>query len=293
MPLSFLPMSEEYAREIVAWRYPAEYELYNADANDVSEDVRALTNPANAYYAVWDDEYGLFGFCCFGRDARVPGGDYAADALDVGLGMRPDLAGRGKGTTFLQAILAFAQEEMAAEGFRATIASSNTRSRRLFERAGFTLVQTFTSTGLHAIEFRRYGQGVTWAITYGMLTTLRFRPCPGFPTRPVLSAAAGVPSGVVPGMGVHVGVASTGGRGVSTGGVTGNVGVISTVGVTSTVGVGVSDDSAVGSRVAVCAGVADGSGVAAGVSGGGSVGASVSVGSGRGVNTTPRNVSPS
>lgn len=153
MPLSFLPMSEEYAREIVAWRYPAEYELYNADPHDVTEDVRALTNPANAYYAVCDDEYGLFGFCCFGKDAQVPGGDYAGDALDVGLGMRPDLAGRGMGAAFLQAILAFAKGEMAPDGFRATIAASNARSRRVFEKAGFTLQQTFTSRGLHPIEF--------------------------------------------------------------------------------------------------------------------------------------------
>lgn len=27
------------------------------------------------------------GYCCFGTDARVPGGDYSADALDIGLGM--------------------------------------------------------------------------------------------------------------------------------------------------------------------------------------------------------------
>lgn len=153
MQFAFLPMTDGYAREIVAWRYPAEYDLYNTDPMHVSEDVRALTDPANAYYAVWDEEFGLFGFCCFGKDAQVPGGDYGADALDVGLGMRPDLAGQGKGTAFLQAILEFADAEMGPRGYRATIAANNARSRRVFEKAGFALEQSFHSRSLPPIEF--------------------------------------------------------------------------------------------------------------------------------------------
>ena len=55
--------------------------------------------------------------CSFGIDAQVPGGDYSAQALDVGLGLRPDHTGQGLGVTFLGAILAFAQERYSPTNF--------------------------------------------------------------------------------------------------------------------------------------------------------------------------------
>ena len=85
MHLKLTSMTEEFAREIVGWRYPGQYELYNSAPSDVEEDVQALLKAENAYYAVWSDEYGLFGFCCYGPEAQAPGGDYSEAALDVGL----------------------------------------------------------------------------------------------------------------------------------------------------------------------------------------------------------------
>ena len=153
MDLTFTPMTEEFAREIVSWRYPGQYELYNSAPEDVEEDVRALVKPENEYFAVWSDQYGLFGFCCYGREAQVPGGDYAAEALDVGLGIRPDLGGQGMGHGFLEAILAFAHAQRGAVSFRATIASFNARSLRVFEKAGFVQRQSFAVPGRQGLEF--------------------------------------------------------------------------------------------------------------------------------------------
>ena len=53
--------------------------------------------PKNGYLAVRDSEGALVGFCCFGFEGQVPGGDYSVDALDVGIGMRPELTGQGLG----------------------------------------------------------------------------------------------------------------------------------------------------------------------------------------------------
>ena len=153
MDLTLAPMTEEYAREIVGWRYPGQYELYNTAPEDVEEDVQALLKPDNAYYAVWNDEYGLFGYCCYGPEAQVPGGDYTTEALDIGLGMRPDLAGRGMGLEFLEAILAFARARQGDIRFRATIAVFNTRSRRVFEKAGFRPEWSFAAEGRQGLEF--------------------------------------------------------------------------------------------------------------------------------------------
>jgi hypothetical protein len=45
-------------------------------------------------------EVGQIGFCCFGPDAQLRGGDYHEPALDVGLGLRPDLVGKGLEVAF-------------------------------------------------------------------------------------------------------------------------------------------------------------------------------------------------
>ena len=157
MDLTLAPMTEEYAREIVGWRYPGQYELYNSAPEDVEEDVQALLKPEHAYYAVWSDEYGLFGYCCYGPEAQVPGGDYAQDdlgvALDIGLGMRPDLAGRGMGLEFLEAILTYARTQQSDVSFRATIAVFNLRSRRVFEKAGFRHQRSFVAESGQGLEF--------------------------------------------------------------------------------------------------------------------------------------------
>lgn len=150
----FVPMAEAHAREIVAWRYPGQYAVYNVDDADVEADVQVLLDPRYAYYAVTDSAGFLVGFCCYGRDAQVPGGDYSdAAALDVGLGLRPDLAGQGRGLGFLEAILDFARDRYAPSRFRATIATFNHRSRRVFEKAGFVETQHFVSASARPLEF--------------------------------------------------------------------------------------------------------------------------------------------
>jgi RimJ/RimL family protein N-acetyltransferase len=152
--LLFTPMTETSAREVVAWRYPGLYALYNMPPEEGEEEIAILLDPRFGYYAVFDEASSLFGFCCFGTDAQVPGGDYSDDrALDVGLGIRPDLVGKGMGQDFLEAILDFAHREFDALYFRATIAQFNARSRRVFERAGFEEVQTFRSDSTNPLEF--------------------------------------------------------------------------------------------------------------------------------------------
>ena len=42
----FRPLREEHARSVLAWRYPAPYELYNADPSRMDEDARWLADPA-------------------------------------------------------------------------------------------------------------------------------------------------------------------------------------------------------------------------------------------------------
>ncbi|HSL27639.1 MAG TPA: hypothetical protein VK900_00455 [Anaerolineales bacterium] len=143
MELSFQPMTPAYARHLLDWRYPEPYALYNLSSADVAADLRFFSDPANAYYAVLDARGEMIAYRCFGDDARVQGGDYAADALDTGGGIRPDLTGQGLGLPVLLAGLAFGRQLFSPPAFRVTVAAFNRRALKVVGRAGFEPVQQF------------------------------------------------------------------------------------------------------------------------------------------------------
>lgn len=104
-----------------------------------------MLDPATQYYAVHDERGDLVGYCCFGPDARVPGGDYSDDSiLDVGFGLRPGLTGRGNGPVFVEAIVSFARTALGRRHLRVTVAAWNRRAIRVYEKAGFRTTLTFT-----------------------------------------------------------------------------------------------------------------------------------------------------
>jgi len=140
-------MDEANARAILTWRHESPYDTYNANVEEAGAFVEAYLDPRYAYHAITDTSEELVGYCCFGLDARVPGGDYTADALDIGLGMRPDLTGQGRGLHFFNAILDFARNTFAPQAFRLTVAAFNRRALKVYERAGFGTTQTFQREG--------------------------------------------------------------------------------------------------------------------------------------------------
>ena len=145
MQFGFRPMSEEDARAILQWRYEAPYSIYNPDPENLEADLKGFLDPRYAYHSIVTAQGELAGYCCFGLDAQVPGGDYTDDALDVGAGLRPDLTGQGLGAGFLTAILDFGGEKFAPAAFRATVAAFNRRALRAWEKLGFQPVETFAS----------------------------------------------------------------------------------------------------------------------------------------------------
>jgi ribosomal-protein-alanine N-acetyltransferase len=121
--------------DIAGWRYDDRWAVYDSDGP---------LDPELGYWAVVEgsrENERLVGFGCLGDDARVPGLPEADGVLDVGVGMRPDLVGQGRGPEFAATVIDFAHARGATR-LRAVVQDWNIRSLRLVERLGFVRVGT-------------------------------------------------------------------------------------------------------------------------------------------------------
>ena len=145
-------MDDEEARQIAAWRYEPPYSFYDADAD--AGDLAMLLGR--------ESREGRY-FSAFSGDALVGFFEFKCDGDDVviGLGLRPDLTGRGLGLPFLEAGMAFARERFRPSRFRLSVATFNERAIRVYERAGFLPLRTYdheTAGALHPfLEMTRPG----------------------------------------------------------------------------------------------------------------------------------------
>jgi ribosomal-protein-alanine N-acetyltransferase len=115
------PASDDLFEERTNWRYEPPYDFYDDDGEPV-------LNPER-FFAV-RDEAGLVGF--FYLEERDAGVFY-------GLGLRPDLTGRGLGLDFVCLGLDLAHERYLGRPVFLDVAEFNVRARKVYERAGFRL----------------------------------------------------------------------------------------------------------------------------------------------------------
>lgn len=138
-------MNEIFATDILGWEYEEPYDFYNNDLCDESL-KEILESP---YYAIVNDKEELVGFFCTGTSAQVPigrnYGAYLGEYIDVGIGMKPELTGKGYGSEFFLFILNQLQQENHSP-LRLTVATFNTRAIHLYEKLGFTKVMEFTAS---------------------------------------------------------------------------------------------------------------------------------------------------
>jgi len=126
---TFRPMGAHGARAIARWRYEDVYSFYNAE-ND-PDDLAELLDPQrwpDHYYEAVDAQDDLIGFIYLLRDGPV---------VEIGLGLRPDLTGRGLGLPFLVDALGFAVQRDAPALFRLFVATFNERAIRVYLKVGF------------------------------------------------------------------------------------------------------------------------------------------------------------
>jgi len=146
MNLSIQPLTETQIHEFISWQYDGPYAMYSMTDENEDELIAFFSDPVNGYFAIVDETGAIWGFCNFGEDAQVPGGDYSLEAIDVGMGMRPDLTGKGQGVDYAQAVFDFAQKQYPGQTFRATIAAFNQRAQKVCLKHGFKVVDRFERT---------------------------------------------------------------------------------------------------------------------------------------------------
>lgn len=136
------PLERDQAERIIGWNYGPPFRVYELSP----EDLETLFIPKYRYHQVLDGSGDLVGYCCFGEDARVAGGDYSRgepEVLDVGIGLRPDLVGQGLGHGFVTDILEYARKTFQPDLFRVTVADFNLRSLKTFQKLGFERTNHF------------------------------------------------------------------------------------------------------------------------------------------------------
>ena len=140
--IHYSPVDEASAREFLTWKYDPPYEVYNYAPENFDKDLVYTLDPKNNIYCMYHDDK-LIGYCSFGRDAQVPGGDYSEDALDIGMMIKPELTSQGMGSSYVASVIQYALAEYKPKRLRVTIMASNLRARRVWEKNGFIMSQQF------------------------------------------------------------------------------------------------------------------------------------------------------
>ncbi len=145
--MNFQPITDPNIRVFLKWRYAPPYDVYNLAPENVEAEIAYFLDPAHACHGIFDETGTFIGLCTFGKDGQVPGGDYSAPALDIGLAIHPDQTGQGRGSAYVQAVLHFARQTFDPPALRVTIAAFNQRALYVWEKAGFRRGQQFEFTG--------------------------------------------------------------------------------------------------------------------------------------------------
>lgn len=131
----FEKMTQEAAESIAKWHYPEPYSFYDMENDE--EDLEELLSPearGENYFQCCSESGELIGFLCAEQEK---------DGLCIGLGLRPDLTGRGMGEDFLRAGEAF----LLSRGEKPSklclyVAEFNVRAQKVYERCGYCPMET-------------------------------------------------------------------------------------------------------------------------------------------------------
>lgn len=137
------PLTDDDIADMQTWSYPPPYDLYSLSYIPPDEALEFFKDPGNGYFGLYSPAGELLGFCNFGYDARVEGFDYFEEALDIGIGMRPELIGMSQGATYARRVFEEAEKRFPGLPLRVTIANFNQRAQRVCLKNGFRNIARF------------------------------------------------------------------------------------------------------------------------------------------------------
>lgn len=116
--------------EIIAdkWKYPGEYSFYDMteDPEDYEEIVDPKQRKDNYFQVLRDGE--LIGFFCLNWDDSK---------MELGLGMKPELCGRGNGNIFMREVEEYIRDKYSIKSVSLSVAEFNKRAIKLYENMGY------------------------------------------------------------------------------------------------------------------------------------------------------------
>jgi ribosomal-protein-alanine N-acetyltransferase len=117
------------------WRYDEPYTLYNPS---LSPAVFACLRPlfvlmGYEFFSAHTEQGELAGLFTFTR--------LWSHQVELGLGLRPDMTGKGYGLAFVQSGLEFGRARYAPMTFQLGVAGFNKRATKVYQRAGFQFVK--------------------------------------------------------------------------------------------------------------------------------------------------------
>jgi RimJ/RimL family protein N-acetyltransferase len=132
-PFRVRQLTIEDGLDLASWSRPGAWHI---------EDALEAPEPDEGYWAVVDRNDILLGFCCVGGAARVPGAPPDDYVVDVAIGIRPQLAGRGWSGELGRAAVRYAGSVALDRRLRTTVPEWNEVGRHAAEQAGFSWVGT-------------------------------------------------------------------------------------------------------------------------------------------------------
>jgi len=136
MTYKFDMMTQEQAEEIAFnWHYDGEYSFYNmeADKEDLEEFINPETRGTSMYSVTNKNE--IIGFFSANK--------VDATTVEISLGLRPDLTGRGEGLEFLKSGIEFVKRTYKPEKLTLSVATFNQRAIKVYRKIGFKDANTF------------------------------------------------------------------------------------------------------------------------------------------------------
>lgn len=129
MRFSIRPLTDADVEALLDWHYPPPYDVYDWDADPGSASDLLAGVGTDRWFAVDDtDTAALVAFL------EITPGD---EGIELGLGLRPDLTGRGLGTSLVQAALDLIGRRWDTRPIWLDVLPWNERAIRVYEEHGF------------------------------------------------------------------------------------------------------------------------------------------------------------